>query len=238
MSISSCKKDFVSDDLTELEEIISAGEELIPQFYYRGIIEDLVNNVEVPFNRETSISGIVNNSFVGSASGQGTQSNNGFKFANSGIGTSANNQESFSGPNSESIVELLLGNSINIKIVTELAGDEFNTRFSKEELLSFLIEGKSLSFGSNPGQVEVGFAHPNIEGFPTFSIRQYYGLSINALDISNDTFEILKVEEFEGTMSLEQGLIVTAKINCALGSYEGGIMKLKDVEARFLFLHS
>lgn len=238
ISISSCKKNFDSDDLTELEEIISENDNTFPEFYYKGTIEDLVNMVEVPFSRETIVTEGNFAPFIGSASGQGTQSDNDYKFAISSTGNKVHSITSSAGPNDEDIV-LFVGNEIIAKIVTELEGDEWYIRFSKEELESFLIEGNVLSFGILPGQVEITFHHSRINGFPQFSERDYIGFSRFSEDTSNDTFEILKVEDYVSTTNDDRGLTVTAKINCTLMGFSiEEEMKLKDVEATFLFLHN
>jgi len=243
VSTSSCKKDY---DIDNLEQIIQESEFSIPDFYYRGTINDLVNNEDISINRETTVTEDVidNLTFVESSSEQGTQTDNGYKFAASATGRRL---PQYSLPPDSIINEnILLGVTyqIIVKLVSEQKGDSLQIRFSKEELLNFLAEGNVMQFGSDPGQVEIAFDHLIFDDFPPYANRRYEGFSLYSPDTSEDTFEILKIEDYVDpppSMTPNRGLIVTAMINCTLGNIDGEDFRLdyrlKDVEATFLFLY-
>jgi|GEM_PF-2967751 len=242
VSTSSCKKDY---DIDDFEQVQLEGELSIPNFYYRGIIEDLVKNEEIILNRETIITEeeVEDFSFVESTSGQGTQSINGNKFVVSATGRGSTQHVMQEESGNEEDVMLGGRHQIAVKIVSERRGDDWKERFLREELMNLLKEGDIMQFGIDPGQVEIAFHHLDFDEFPPYTTRQYQGYSVFSSDTSEDTFEILKVENYENVhgSNPKYGFIVTAKINCTLGNKVGEEisldLKLRDVEATFLFLY-
>lgn len=229
--VSSCKKDFGFDSNLNNQEDI---ESTIPEFYVRGIAKDLYNDFEFMVDLDSFYTKLFSESYTGDAPDTNTK----FAFSTTGSGY----------PNftthwlEEGISRYLANGSIAIQIITNIpSGDEI--ALTKDQLLEFLIEDTLLPFGNQIGEIEVGINHPNIDGMPAFSEIGYRSLTslFEGKDEMN-TFNILTVEDYvqPGVTDPEKGLIVTARINCFLGSTytEERYLELKDLEANFFFAYT
>jgi len=231
ISISSCKKDF------DLDDALVNMEPEAPEFYAMGMIEDQVNGLTVPFS---FVSTDLELNFIASDSNQGLQKNTDTKFALSVVGVNNPIKLIAGGAPANDDIMVFINNGLAVKIVSDLPLEsQFPERFTREELLNLFEVDATYSFGSEPGQVEIAFDHPDIEGFSSFSERGYHGLSIWSPDVSEDTFEILSVEEYQDPVRIDaqRGILITARINCTLGDSNNNLLNLREVEATFLFLY-
>jgi len=228
----SCKKDFIIDESLIMD--INMFENL---FFARGIINDMQNDTIIIANIETTDTdpevNITNPSIVYSTSNQGIQSTTDTKFVLSYTGFNRQGLSGVAGPNQEDIVTFIR-NGIAVKIVSDISELDFN-QFSKEQLLDLLSIGSELSFGSNPGEVEISLHYVHEFENSISNPIAYQGFSVFTENTSGDTFEVLNIEEYEqeGVQNPEKGLLVSTKINCTLGQ-----IKLQDFEVLFFFSYN
>jgi len=237
----SCKKDIdLSVPLNQTESTF------VPDYYIRGIMEDLVNEQEIVLRMDSSVDDPTpENIFDGSNklfsnTGLGEHSPTQTKFIKSYTGFSETSSSSFSGIDAD---RALNGTRLGIGaiLVSDVPINDLRTRFTREELLPLLQEGTKLSIGAGQGQIGIGFHQFEIgEYTPPFD-DGFVGYSNLTDPTMSDSFEILKVEDYqqEGVENPEKGLLVTARINCSLGySNLGKVINLVDVEVLFFFEHS
>ncbi|MDF1865093.1 MAG: hypothetical protein P1U70_09680 [Saprospiraceae bacterium] len=230
----SCKKDFDFDNGVIMPPVES-------EFYVSGTnIFDEVNSYEFNYQGGELIHPMVEVTY-GSASAIGEE--NGEKYIVSMVGTNPGSyrDRTFKENDPSGGPIGIIGSGLYIKINSDRLASEANRKFTREELAELIQVGKHYGFGSEAGQVEIGFASRDIDEETKALIPwQFPGIQ-GTSDMPNTEsfFNVLEIDEYEDPTDYKyaKGLKVKVRFNVNLRNHFWihTDLYLRDVEGVFFF---